>query len=291
MTADDEKPLMIYRGNCHCAAYVFEAKLPEVSKGIPCNCSSCYKRGAICSPTTAQVTFVKGDPATLSTYTFGSKRFKHQFCSSCGSYLICSVTTTSPQGEVTYVNLRVIQDLSVWDLDIVPYDGASRLPAYEPPVFKGEEPGAEIERAKVYTGSCHCGAVTLALKSQPLDETYEEKVIECNCSICSRNAYCWVYPKKNQVTIDGAENLSYYAFGRGIGQKSFCKTCFVPIHNRFEFTDEQLAAMSQEDREWASRGMAMCPVNLRLLEGVDLSSLKVQKVTESVLREPRYVNP
>lgn len=39
-------------------------------------------------------------------------------------------------------------------------------------------------------GSCHCGAVKVSLKVKPL-ETYdiavdEERIIECNCSICMR---------------------------------------------------------------------------------------------------------
>lgn len=39
-------------------------------------------------------------------------------------------------------------------------------------------------------GSCHCGAVTLAVKVKPL-ETWdiskeEERIVECNCSICVR---------------------------------------------------------------------------------------------------------
>lgn len=39
-------------------------------------------------------------------------------------------------------------------------------------------------------GSCHCGAVTIALKSKPLEtldiSKDEERIIDCNCSICVR---------------------------------------------------------------------------------------------------------
>lgn len=65
-------------------------------------------------------------------------------------------------------------------------DGKALLPAYEPPPYTGPEPPAEVGNGKLYTGSCHCGAVTLAVKSKPLDETYDETACECNCSICGR---------------------------------------------------------------------------------------------------------
>lgn len=39
-------------------------------------------------------------------------------------------------------------------------------------------------------GSCHCGAVTMALKVKPLEiydiSNEKERIIECNCSICMR---------------------------------------------------------------------------------------------------------
>lgn len=64
------------------------------------------------------------------------------------------------------------------------YDGAALGDPFQPPVHKGELPKAEGEEV-VYTGSCHCGAVTVATTSKPLDETFE-KTIECNCSSCER---------------------------------------------------------------------------------------------------------
>ena len=65
-------------------------------------------------------------------------------------------------------------------------DGASLPPAYQPPEYTGPEPTAEIEGGKLYTGSCHCGAVKVALKSKPLDKTYDEDIVDCNCSHCRK---------------------------------------------------------------------------------------------------------
>ena len=44
---------------------------------------------------------------------------------------------------------------------------------------------------KTYHGSCHCGAITLAVKSQPLDKEYPETVMDCACSICSFVSFCF----------------------------------------------------------------------------------------------------
>ena len=67
-------------------------------------------------------------------------------------------------------------------------DGQKLNPEYihVAPVFAGPEPSAVVEGGKVYTGSCHCGAVTAAVKVEPLDDTYPGPILECTCSICQR---------------------------------------------------------------------------------------------------------
>lgn len=64
-------------------------------------------------------------------------------------------------------------------------DGAGWGSPYLVPKYPGPEPAVDIKNAKMYYGSCHCGAVTLALKSLPLDKDYPEQVVDCSCSICS----------------------------------------------------------------------------------------------------------
>lgn len=85
--------------------------------------------------------------------------------------------------------------MDIWSLKEKKEDGAGEMePQYEPPKFTGAEPTVEIEsgKGKLYTGSCHCGMATLALKvNGPLSEEPEmigdsELIGECDCSICSR---------------------------------------------------------------------------------------------------------
>lgn len=59
------------------------------------------------------------------------------------------------------------------------------MDTYKPDEYSGPEPSFAIEGGKVYKGSCHCGAVTLAVKSKPL-EGDPDGVLECNCSGCVR---------------------------------------------------------------------------------------------------------
>lgn len=81
---------------------------------------------------------------------------------------------------------RTLRDLDLWSLTTNDYDGKALEPTYTPHPFKGTEPVAEIENAKLYTGSCHCGNVTMALKTKgPLSDG-DAYIQECNCSICMR---------------------------------------------------------------------------------------------------------
>jgi hypothetical protein len=73
--------------------------------------------------------------------------------------------------------------LMLWRCSV---DFAETEPQYKVPEHKGPEPTAKVEGGKQYKGGCHCGAITVALKSKPLDETFPEGGLECNCSVCER---------------------------------------------------------------------------------------------------------
>ncbi|KAJ2989610.1 hypothetical protein NUW58_g3383 [Xylaria curta] len=306
--SDQEANLKTYRANCHCAAYVYEVTLPEVTEASQCNCSICYKKGALwVLPKYKDVKFVKGDPATLTNYTFGNKNFTHKSCSTCGNSIMFVGYLEPPKpGEdkdpECGVNARLFQhgQIDVWKLRLKKFDGASSLkPAYEPPKFTGPEPVGEAEGDKLYTGSCHCGAITLAFKSKPVedftaepDKHFTEQLVECNCSNCAKAGYVWIYPKKPQVVIEGKENLGMYLFGKKNVGKTFCKVCSVPIHNHMmEFSEEELATKSQEERDWVVGGQIFSPVNLRTINGLDVNDLKVFQFQGYATLQPPYVEP
>ncbi|KAI1382959.1 uncharacterized protein F4822DRAFT_434887 [Hypoxylon trugodes] len=282
----EQPPLKKYRANCHCAAYVYEVNLPEVKAGLVCNCSYCYKRGGIfqCPPDSNDIAFVKGGYGTLTTYHFGNT--KHLFCPNC-------CTDLFRVDDKSYVNLRAFQNFNVWDLETKPE--AVSPSDWTPAKFTGQEPSAQIEGAKLYTGSCHCGAITLALKSKPIDSTYDENLLDCNCSICIRNAYLWIYPSKSQVSIlpSSPEIIGYYAFGRDYWRKTFCRICGVPIQNYLpNYTPEEIAAFPQEHkRAWVTKFLNWSPINMRVLDGLDLEGLPIRRVDGAGKGVPAYVNP
>ncbi|ORY63161.1 glutathione-dependent formaldehyde-activating enzyme [Pseudomassariella vexata] len=295
---EQAQPLKTYRGNCHCAAYIFEVKLPEIKSAVQCNCVICSKKGALWQvPAHDNLTFVKGDMDTLSSYSFGGKIMNHKFCPHCGTNLMCMGYMSPPKpGDETppqmIVNVRAIQNLNVWSLELRPIDGAAIPPTYEPPKFTGPEPSADIEGGKTYNGSCHCGVVKLALKTKPLDKDFDANIAECNCSICGRLGCIWIYPNADQVVFEGDENLTIYKMGLGMYGKSFCKICGVPIHNRPEtLTEEQIAALPEEPRKWFTWGKNMSIINVRVLEGVDLKELNVKQMDGWNAAKQSYVNP
>ncbi|KAI0535044.1 glutathione-dependent formaldehyde-activating enzyme [Xylaria digitata] len=299
--SNKEPNLRTYRANCHCAAYVYEVTLPEISTASQCNCSVCYKKAALwVFPKPSDVRFVKGDPTTLTNYTFGKRNFTHKFCSTCGNSImfIGYLEPPSPGDDKepeNGINVRLFQrgQVDVWELPLKKFDGASSLkPAYEPPQFTGPEPSAEIEGGKLYTGSCHCGAVTLALKSKSLDKDFAEKIAECDCSNCIRAGCVWIYSKKAQMVIEGKENLGRYLFGNKFTEKTFCNICGVPIHNELlEFTEEELAVRTKEERDWIVSGQDFAPVNLRIINGLDVNDLNISQLHGWSVLQPPYVEP
>ncbi|KAI0132536.1 glutathione-dependent formaldehyde-activating enzyme [Xylariales sp. AK1849] len=294
----DQESLKTYRGNCHCGTYIFEAKLPEIKVARSCNCSICHKGGALWGmPEPGNLKFVKGDASTLTNYKFGKELFSFKFCATCGTTLLVVGYMEPPKpGEekdpFTGVNLRTIQDLDIWSLETSKMDGAAIPPLYEPPNFTGKAPQVELEGGKISTGSCHCGAIRLALKTKPLDETYSDRVVECNCSICSRYGTTWIYPKNEFVAIEGRENITQYLMGQNIFCKGFCKICGVPIENKAaDLTQEQLEAVPEAGRRWYEFGKHYWSVNARVLNGVDLELLKKERLDGWNNITPGYTNP
>lgn len=89
-----EGNLKTYRGNCHCGAFVYEARLPEITSYTQCNCSICDKKGyAYLVPEGGQVDVVKGSIDELATYAFNTGGFVHRFCPNCGTAVLAQKGT------------------------------------------------------------------------------------------------------------------------------------------------------------------------------------------------------
>jgi hypothetical protein len=72
--------------------------------------------------------------------------------------------------------------------------------------------------------SCHCGAVSLSVKTEP------REVTECNCSICRRLGARWAYYSPTEVTLPKAGTTQPYVWGDRMLAFHRCKSCGVTTH-------------------------------------------------------------
>lgn len=114
-------------GSCHCGATRFALAEPP-RKLTSCNCSFCFKRGALWSYHDPKgVAFASRDDAI---YTWGSQTVRHHFCPHCG----CGTFSVSPRwvdGKLDRnswrygVNARLLDDFDIEVLPVVTVDGRS----------------------------------------------------------------------------------------------------------------------------------------------------------------------
>jgi hypothetical protein len=102
-------------------------------------------------------------------------------------------------------------------------------------------------------GSCHCGAVTLAVPHPP------DWVGECNCSLCTKTGSLMAYyPDDEAVTVTG--ETAVYIWGDRMIGIHHCPTCGCLTH-------------------WRTLGedFGKMGVNARLLDGFDPAAVEIRK--------------
>lgn len=107
-------------------------------------------------------------------------------------------------------------------------------------------------------GSCHCGKIAYTL-----DEPMPTETLECNCSICRRKSYLHHFTTPDKFTLQGArDDLTVYTFNKHMIRHQFCKACGC--------------APFAEGK--TPEGKAMIEINLRCVEGLDLTQLHIKQV-------------
>jgi len=187
-------------------------------------------------------------------------------------------------------------------------DGAALEPKYIPHPYDGPEPTAEFDNAKIYTGTCHCGAVGMAMKTAGPLSSSGQHIEECDCSICARVSHflrfpifpktglrlitlqegvILTYPSPEQVQISNASFLTSYSFGRKFRSWEFCPVCGVCVWARkHDLTTKEYNAFGDADEDydvWRAR----MNVNLRVLDGVEWDGIKIARGGNE--SEPKYV--
>ena len=106
-----------------------------------------------------------------------------------------------------------------------------------------------------YQGSCHCGAIAYEVEGDL------GKVLECNCSHCSRKGYLLWFVPRDRLTLSTPESaLATYEFNKHVIQHHFCPACGCAPFGLG--TDP--------------KGNATAAINVRCLEGIDVRTLERQ---------------
>jgi len=110
---------------------------------------------------------------------------------------------------------------------------------------------------QTYTGGCHCGAVRYEVT------TDLAQLMECNCSICSKVGHVLTFVPTDKFTLLAGENATTdYQFNKMNIHHLFCKTCGVRSYGTGVGPD----------------GAEMRAINVRCLDGVDLSDRAIMKI-------------
>lgn len=109
----------------------------------------------------------------------------------------------------------------------------------------------------IHQGSCHCGRIGFEVEGEI------DKVMECNCSHCSRKGYLLWFVPRDKLRLSARESeLSTYTFNKHVIKHQFCSNCGCAP---FGFGTDR-------------SGQAVASINVRCLPDLDRSKLKVVQV-------------
>lgn len=105
-----------------------------------------------------------------------------------------------------------------------------------------------------HRGSCHCGAIAFDVDGEI------DSVLSCNCSMCQRKGSLLWFVPRTALRLSTPEDASrVYRFNTHRLMHRFCPTC--GIHPYAEGRDP--------------KGNSMAAINIRCLEGIELSAYPV----------------
>lgn len=111
---------------------------------------------------------------------------------------------------------------------------------------------------KTYRGGCHCGAVRFEAEAD-----LSGMVIECNCSHCEKKGLILTFtPREKFRLVSGEDKLTEYLFNKHQIAHRFCSVCGAQPFAYGEMPD----------------GTKTAAINLRCIDGIDLSGLEPQKI-------------
>jgi hypothetical protein len=114
-----------------------------------------------------------------------------------------------------------------------------------------------MAETKKYAGGCHCGRVSYQVT------TDLSRVMECNCSHCSKRGMLLTFVTPDQFTmLTGDDGLRDYQFNKRLIHHLLCPDCGIESFARGQGPD----------------GKEMIAINVRCLDGVDLTSISTTPI-------------
>ena len=111
-----------------------------------------------------------------------------------------------------------------------------------------------MNKTTIHRGSCHCGHIAFEAEGD-LD-----KVMECNCSICSkRGSLHWFVSRENFRLLTPEDRMGTYTFNKHKIKHRYCPDCGCAPYSE----------------GIAPSGNYMVAINARCLDDVDLSTVDI----------------
>ncbi|KAJ4984259.1 glutathione-dependent formaldehyde-activating enzyme [Stagonosporopsis vannaccii] len=128
--------------------------------------------------------------------------------------------------------------------------------------FLDSLPNFDPTNTSTHSASCHCGSIQYTVTlSPPLPH---QKIGSCNCTICLKNGYLLLYPRREDVVIhQGEEALKSHSFGQKQLLHRFCGGCGSSVWH-----DPRLRTLGEEMPD-------LLGVNVRMFKGVKLGELDI----------------
>ena len=123
----------------------------------------------------------------------------------------------------------------------------------------------------IYHESCHCDSVRFKVDAEI------DHVRDCDCAVCRRRgALIFRVPAEAMRLLTNWDALAEYRWGTMTGVDYFCRICgILPFRKPSAPTRQELLDGAIPFDGWA--------INVRCLEGVDLTLLPIKKILGSKL--------
>jgi hypothetical protein len=137
--------------------------------------------------------------------------------------------------------------------------------------------------SKVYQGGCHCGANRYSTSISPPLDAPESKVTQCNCSVCSKNGYLFVFTKvaDTQWNKGGPDAMTGYTFHECKIKHHFCPTCGTSVYcssNKETFFPDSLVINVRKTPKSSAIRELTRSLQVRTIDDVDFAKLNLSPV-------------